>query len=543
MGSSESKELSRATSGAMLGIILSRLSGIVRQQVVLAVFGAGAVMDAFVIPFRYANMLRDLLAEGALSSAFTKVLVDARSQGIDAERRLISIVFAFFGGITLLLSLFGVIWAPELMTFTTDRSFHEASGIDLAAGLFRVLIFYMPLTMLSAATMAILSTRRKTFNATMASSFFNVGMILGALALSPLFSRIGIDPLYGLAVGVVAGGIMQFLYQAVPVAKLGLLCIPKMAFRDIWTFRPLIEVMYLMGPRAMAQGAVIINLFINTLLATQQVGTSTYISSAQLIILVPIGLFGVATGFSSLPMLTEALAAGDRPRFVGLLRQGLHSAQWLSFLSVLAFAICSLPFCIVLFEHGRFTRFDSIEIAAAICAYAAGIVFTTGSKVLQQGFFAMGDTRRIVVNSTLYMIINGSLSYLFSRIDPGPVSFGIAASTAAACDFGLNLFFLERMSRKRGFSMVAEMNRSDYSTGAMSRIGLATCLAAALGVFWAWSTPRVAAILGHNIGFLSAIAWLSVEGIVLGAVAYGLTHAWGPASMKRLMRRNPIVDQ
>lgn len=521
----------------MLGIVLSRLSGIVRQQVVLAAFGAGAVMDAFVIPFRYANVLRDLLAEGALSSAFTKVLVDARAQGIEAERRLISVVFAFFGGVTLLLSVAGVIWAPELMSITTNRNFHEASGIELAAGLFRILIFYMPLTMLSAATMAILSTRRQTFNATMASSFFNVGMILGALVLSPLFTWFGIDPLYGLAVGVVIGGVMQFLVQAIPVAKLGLLCMPRMVLNDIWTFRPLLDVLYLMGPRALAQGAVIINLFINTLLATQQVGTSTYITSAQLIILVPIGLFGVATGFSSLPILTEALAVGDRPRFVGLLRQGLHSAQWLAFLSVLAFAMCSLPFCIVLFEHGRFERADSVAIAMAICAYAAGIVFTTGSKVLQQGFFALGDTRRIVINSTLYMIVNGSLSYLFSRIDPGPVSFGAAASIAAAFDFLLNLLFLERMCRKRGFSMTAEMSRGGYSTGAMSTIGLATCLTAVLGIFWVEATPRLAALLGHKITFLSAVGWLTVEGIVFGAIGLGMTMMNGPEAIRAMMKR------
>jgi putative peptidoglycan lipid II flippase len=391
--------------------------------------------------------------------------------------------------------------------------------------------------MLSGVMMAMLATYRKTFTATLASGFFNVGIIAGALVLSPMLSRSGIDPLYGMGIGVLLGGILQLGCQAVPLARMGLLAMPQMKIRDIWTFKPIREILYLITPRAMAQGAVIINLFVNTLLATEAAGTATYISSAQLVILVPIGLFGVASSFSSLPMLTEAMVRSDHRSFARLLRQGLQSAQWLALWSVIAFSLLAMPFCVVLFEHGRFGRLDSIAIASAICAYAIGIFATTGSKILQQGYFAFGDTRRIVINSVLYLAVNASLTWSLTRWNKGPVPFGIAGSIAATTDFCLNFYFLHRMCCHRGFSLKQQLAEAGYSIRKISALFAVAIAFGLLGIYWSGWIANIGSRFGISMGFIPSLAFLVSVGAVLGALFVWITKVSGPPSLQSAVNR------
>lgn len=535
---SSSKELSGATFGAMAGVVLSRFSGIIRQQILSFVFGAGLATDAFNIAARYPNSLRDLLADGALSSAFTKSLVEAKMQGRNAELRLIAVVTAFFGIITLALAILGCVFAEPFMRATTSEAFISRGGLPLATNLFRILAFYLPIAMFSASAMAILGVYRQTFKATFASAFFNVGNIAGALILAPIFAWLGQNPIYGLATGAIAGGFFQFLYSARPLSTLGLLVAPRISWSDIFSFRPLRDVLFMMGPRALSQGAMVIALFINTLLASQGNGTITYISNAQTIILVPVGLFGVASGFSSLPVLTEAATEPGGKRFANLLGQSISGAMWLSFFSLVAFSLLATPFCSVLFAHGKFTHADAIATATAVCAYGIGIVFNSASKVVQQGFFALGQTRQVVINSLVYLSVNATLSWYFSQFDDGPVPFGLSNSIAAACDFSLNVFFLRKLCHKRNIDLFLHSAKTGFS---VPRILLLSTLAfpiAIAGIIWSTHITNYAMLIFPNQKLIVInLALLTIGGSLFVMMFFAATKLFGPAAILEFQNR------
>ena len=534
-----SKELSGATFGAMAGVVLSRLSGVIRQQILSFVFGAGMATDAFNIAARYPNGLRDLLADGALSSALTKSLVDAKASGRDAERKLIAVVTGFFAIITLVLALIGFAYAEPFMRLTTSQAFQNRPGsLKLATNLFRMMVFYLPIVMFTASSMAILGVYRQTFRATFASSFFNIGNIVGAIALAPLFYWLGQDPIYGLASGAILGGLFQFLFSARPLKKIDLLVMPKVGWNDVVGYKPLREVLSIMAPRAISQGAMIIALFVNTLLASGGNGTITYISSAQTIILVPVGLFGVASGFSSLPVLTSAANESGGQRFSILLGQSVASAMWLAFFSVISFALLAGPFCATLFAHGRFTQHDAAATAAAVCAYSIGVVFNSSSKVLQQGFFALGKTQQVVINSLIYLAVNATLSFLLSQLSNGPVPFGISNSIAAFTDFSLNFYFLHRICNSRNINFFEHAAATGFS---LKRIAMITALTfpialAGIAISWRW---EIFATAFHAIPpFFLHLSGLAIGGFLLLILFAFLTHKYGPPSLYDFQKRN-----
>ena len=170
--------------------------------------------------------------------------------------------------------------------------------------------------MLNAVAMAILGVLGQTFRAMNGSIFLSVGMIAGSLILAPLFHVMHFAPVYGLALGSLIGVMIQMIYQFKPLIKLKLIPSPNFNIKTWLKYKPLHEVLVLMLPRALGQGALTIALLINTMFAIQiGQGALTYIVTAMTIIQVPIGLFGVATGFAAQPVLTRAVQEKNELKF------------------------------------------------------------------------------------------------------------------------------------------------------------------------------------------------------------------------------------
>jgi putative peptidoglycan lipid II flippase len=267
---------------------------------------------------------------------------------------------------------------------------------------------------------------------------------------APLAHKFGFEPVLGLAVGTLLGGFLQFSYQAVPLYSLGFFRSIRFSLHD--GSSPIKEMMFLMFPRMIGQGAFSIALFINTHYATAAgVGAISYITNAQNIILVPVGLFGVAGGFASLPLLTESCHKKDSESFWRLLGASCLSNAWMSALSVVGLAILAVPLCQVLLQHGKVTQADTLMNALAVVAYSGSILFNSMNKILTQGFYALGDTKQILVNSVCYLIVNAVLS---SWLAPkyGVLGLGISNCTAAAADLFLNLWFLPHRAKSFGLA-------------------------------------------------------------------------------------------
>ncbi|MBM3381741.1 MAG: murein biosynthesis integral membrane protein MurJ [Betaproteobacteria bacterium] len=539
--SSERTNLAKRSAYASLGVLLSRFSGVFRSQVVNAVFGASTRLDAFNVALRFPSVLRDLFAEGALSSAFTKELVEAQGRGHNTVRSLVAVVSGFFLCVTLLISLLGAVFAQPIVAAVTSESFHARGGFVLAVDCFRILVFYLPIAMLSALAMSLLGNRGQTFRATIASAFFNVGTIAGALSGGTLAQVFALDPVLGLAYGTLAGGLLQFFYQLTPLVRDGLFPWPCFSPKEWWARPELRSMLLMMAPRAVSQGALSLALFVNTHFATAAgEGAITYITNAQVIILVPVGLFGVAASFASLPMLAQAVQERDSKRLGVLLSDSLAGAVWLSWLSLLAFATLAVPFCVGLLEHGKVTALDSVQNAVAVCAYAIGMVFNSGSKVLMQGFFALNDVRRSVINAFIYLSLNATLSALLApRL--GIIGLGLSNSISAAIDFVFNWYFLNRVASHRDLALDALHG----SAGRRLRtqllcLGTSAFVIGIVGVFLAKNAWLPEAQLWGILGtgrFTHALLWLVVLGGIWGTVAAVLLWFWGPENLRRFLKR------
>lgn len=527
----ESRALSRSSFAALLGVLLSRFSGLLRSQVVTAIFGASPALSAFYLANRFPSALRDLFAEGALSAAFTKTYVEVRSKSEAEAKQVVALVTVVFGVVTLLIAFLCVAFAREFVTMLSDKSYSASGeGFELATVMFRFLGFYLPIAMLSSIAMMMLTVIRQTFRATVASAFFNVGTILGAVAIAPLLNYLGFEPIMGLVVGTLAGGVFQFLYQVWPLFKRGLFPNPLIVLTSKINFQPIFDILKLMGPRVLSQGANIIALFINTNFATMISAVAlVYITNAQTIILVPVGLFGVAAGIASAPVLSQAVVDGDTHKFSRLLSESLNSAQWLALVTIIGFALFIYPVSSVLFEHGRYTRADVFETALAIHAYGAAIFFNASTKVLQPAFFALGDTRQVMVNSVVYLAINATLSFLLAP-RYGIVGLGVSNSIAAASDFCLSYFFLKRLAKRKQFLNDGQLYKAEQKS-LLPRV-MISALAALLSIFFgivltkhAWRSAT-SMLTWWQLGFIALAG-----GLVYLFVCFLLTRRFGPASL------------
>lgn len=531
--SQDSKQLTRSSFAAIAGVLLSRASGVIRTSVVNASFGAGLALDSFNAAFRFPNGLRDLFADGALSAAFIKVLVDAREKGVEEERKLISIVIGFFLSVTSLIAILCALYSYEFMNLIDMH----AGSLFLASNLFKILAFYLPITMLNAVAMASLGVLGQTFRATNGSIFLSVGMIAGSLILAPIFHYLHFNSIFGLALGAMLGALLQLIYQFIPLIKFKLITFPNFHIKDWISYKPLRQVLILMAPRALGQGALTIALLINTMFAIQVgEGVLTYIVTAVMIIQVPIGLFGVATGFAALPILTKTINAGHYSKFSKLLVESLETALWLALLTTLAFSLFIVPFYQLLFQHGKITFYDTIHNSIAVCAYSIGIIFSAGSKVLLNAFYTMNSTKQIVYNSLVYLATSAFLSsFLAPKI--GLLGLGLSYGISTCLDFFMNLYFLKRTYKKQQYGLSPYEVGGKYFSHRIILFSLLGFTCGLLGVafilkFW----NQFPHYFHTELTWITSFIILGGGGILYGIVCFILLFFFGSDNLKRITR-------
>jgi putative peptidoglycan lipid II flippase len=529
----ERKRLARNSYKAIAGTMLSRTSGVIRTLVINASFGANIALDAFNSAFRFPNGLRDLLADGALSAAFVKVMVDRNAEGIDATRKFISIVTGFFLVITLLLAFAGFVFAKPFMQLISGKQFAVRDSLSIATILFQILVFYLPITMLNAIAMGILAVKDASFRAMNGSIFLSAGMIAGVFFLGPLFSYLGQAAIIGVAVGALLGAILQLIYQAYPLKKWGLLVPPNLNITQWLHFKPLSEVLRLMGPRALGQGALVVALIVNTFYAIKiGIGAITYVTTTVMIIQVPIGLFGVATGFATLPLISNAVREKKFTLFNELLTDSLKSASWLSLFTLLGFALLIVPIYNLIFQHGRIHFADTIQNCIAICAYGIGIFFAANSKILLNALYALNATRQIIINAFVYLGVNVLLTVWLTPYF-GLIGLGISFATACAADCWLNFYVVQRKLQK---------NITGYQfknlTARLAGLSILAYLIGILGVlltlyFWQDFKSYFAMPLTYLISSLI----LAIGGFILLIIFYFLTLQFGPSEIKNVLEK------
>jgi putative peptidoglycan lipid II flippase len=397
--------LLKAASTVSLLTLASRVTGLVREQLVAATFGASAATDAFNVAFRIPNLLRRLFAEGAFSQAFVPILAASRERdGDEATHRLIDAVATVLFWALLATCVIGVVAAPILVWLL-------ASGLerfDSAVVMTRVMFPYIGFMSLVALAAGILNTWKRFAVPAATPVLLNLAVIAAAWLGVPWFRSIGVQPIYALAVGVIAGGVLQLAIQVPALARqaqLPRIGLAPSALRAAWRHPGVHRVLRQMAPALLGVSVAQLSLLINTQIASH-VGTGavSWLTYADRLMEFPTALLGVALGVVLLPQLAAAQARGDGQHYAGLLDWGLRLVLLLALPCAVALLIFARPLVAVLYHYGAFSNHDVAQTVTALMGYGVGLMGLIGVKILAPGFYARQDIRTPVKIAIVVLI-------------------------------------------------------------------------------------------------------------------------------------------
>ncbi len=483
----------------------SRVLGLVREQVFAAMFGAGKCLDAFLAAFQIPNLLRDLFAEGALSTAFTTTFAKTlEKEGPAPAWRLASLLFTalilVMGGICLI----GIALSP-LLVQVTNFGFHSVEGkFELTVQLTRILFPFILLVSLAAVVMGILNAKHIFGLPASASTVFNLVSVVSGVLLAFAF-----DPqsnwrhphfteraLYGVSLGVLLGGMAQLGMQLPSLRRLGYRFEWRAAFDD----PRLRQVWALAWPSMVAGAAVQVNVLVNGMFASEINGARSWLNCAFRLMQFPIGVFGVAIATVTLPAVARLHAHKDMDTIGRTVEESLRLAFFLTIPSTVGLVVLGPQLIGLIYQHGAFTAGDTAATAAALRAFAIGLAGYAGIKVLAPCFYAM-DRPRVPLNVSLLGIgVNLTMNLaLVKAYGMGHVGLATTTGTVALLNFLQLAVYLRR----------------DVQYGSVGRWAVYLLALAASGAVCGAAAWAVVAWAGPVVGLVRQTA------VVLAAVAAG----------------------
>lgn len=383
---------------------ISRVLGLVREQAMAAVFGASGLTDAFLVAYRVPNLLRDLFAEGAFSSAFVPVFTEVLQVGEKEARRLMWSLFIILSCITGTISLLIIWFAPEVVHLFTDSAFSaDVEKFEITVVLVRIMAPFLIVISLAALFMGALNALKVFFLPALAPAFFNVIMIASIIILPSIFKDRGLNPIYGLGVGVIVGGVVQMLVQ-IPL-------IFKNKFGPLGPIKIISEhtkkIVNRVGIGTIGIGANQLNLLVTTILATGSgVGAVSWLTYAFRLFQFPVGILSVSIAGSNLVHFSDAWKQGDKVRAREILKAS-YTLSW--FLIIPAFALLyalSTESMHLVFERGAFHSTDTAMAAMALRCYLYGLPFYGIYKIFAPTFFSIDMPKIPIILSVVTVTIN-----------------------------------------------------------------------------------------------------------------------------------------
>ncbi len=402
--------LFKAASTISVLTLASRVTGLLREFLMAAAFGASAMTDAFNVAFRIPNLFRRLFAEGAFSQAFVPALAHSKERdGDEATRRLIDSVATILAWTLLLTCVLGVIAAPLLVYALASGFQKDPRAFDVAVTLTRFMFPYIGFMSLVALAAGVLNTWKKFAVPAATPVLLNLCMILAAWLLAPWLGKQGIEPIYAMAVGVMAGGVLQLGVQIPALARLGLFPRVGLAWssiRDAWNDPGMRGVLRTMAPALLGVGVAQISLLINTQIASWlPQGSVSWLSYADRLMEFPTAMLGVALGAVLMPQLASAKASDDGERYSGMLDWGLRLVVLLAVPSAVALLVFATPLVTTLYHYGAFSDNDVRQVSLALAGYGIGLLGLVAIKVLAPGFYASRDMRTPVRIAIVVLVL------------------------------------------------------------------------------------------------------------------------------------------
>ncbi|HSY08962.1 MAG TPA: murein biosynthesis integral membrane protein MurJ [Steroidobacteraceae bacterium] len=491
-----------------LAVMCSRILGLIREQIFAALFGGGRAMDAFTVAFRTPNLLRDLFAEGALSTAFiTTFSKTIATEGDGAAWRLANKVATMTAVVLSSLCLIGILIAPLLVALFAPG--FDADKAHLTVVLARIMYPFILLVSLAALVMGMLNAKHVFAVPAMASSFFNLGSIAGGVLIGRwLDPHFGPGALVGLAIGTLIGGALQLAVQLPSLAKLGYVFQADFHWRDAGVTK----ILRLMGPAVIAASSVQLNVLINSMFAsTLGDGPIFWLAIAFRLMQLPLGIFGVALATVTLPVLSRLVAAGDSVRFRSELARGLRLAFLLTIPATIGLIILAEPIISVLYQHGKFNAYQTVQAAGALRFYAIGLTAYSAMKVLVPAFYALDRRKTPMIVSFIAVGMNLAFNWLFTfRLGWGHRGLALSTGCVALTNFLLLYALMRRHVRYLHTGLLATMLAKVLLAGVA--LG-AVCFAGEHWLLAQWATQATGAKAA------SLLATIGVAGGVFFAVA------------------------
>src|SRR2546428_12897799 len=448
MAAAEDRRVStRATGVVGAAILCSRVLGLIREMVFAGLFGAGKNLDAFLMAFRLPNLLRDLFAEGALSTAFIttfskKIAIEGDQSAWRLANKVATLTAVFMSAVTLL----GIVFAPQLVELLTWGAW-SPDKTALTILLTRIMWPFMLLVSLAALVMGMLNAKHVFGPPAMASSYFNLGSIIAGVAIGYwLDPHFGARSLVGLAIGTLIGGAWQLIGQFPWLHDVGSRYRADFHWRD----EGVRAVLTLMGPAVIAASAVQVNVLINSgFAASLGNGPVSWLNIAFRLMQLPLGIFGVAIGTVTLPLVSKSAALGNTAEFRAILARGMRLAFLLTIPSAIGLAMLASPIISVIYQHGHFDAEATQQTARALRFYAIGLVSYAALKVLTPAFYAIGKRNTPMVVSFLAIGANLFLNWLFTfRLGWGHRGLAFSTSLVATMNFLLLYALMRRHTRR-----------------------------------------------------------------------------------------------
>jgi len=448
--SSHSSGIAKSASTVSIAVMCSRVLGLVREQIFAGLFGAGYAYDSFIVAFRIPNLLRDLFGEGALSAAFVTVFTDYDTNRSKEETwQLASNILVFFAILLSLITLAGIFLAGPVVNLLAPDFAAVAGKFELTRKLTMIMLPFLVFISLSAVVMGILNTKGRFFVPAIASSFFNLGSIVGGVSLALLLPRLTDQPaIVGMAIGTLIGGFLQLLIQLPTLKKTGFIFKPRLNLKD----PGLLRILRLMIPATIGLSATQINIFVNTNFAAScQEGSVSWLNYAFRLVQLPIGVFGVAFSIAAMPLLARHAARKDMAGMRETLVTSLTMIFCLTIPATAGLIILAEPIIRLIFERGAFTPADTLATAQALSLYAVGLFAYSTNKIMVPTFYALDNTRIPVIASFLAVAVN--ICIISLTID---LFQHRAIALSTSCTMFLNFLFLGTMLYRKmhGYSIL-----------------------------------------------------------------------------------------
>ncbi len=434
---SEKVKVARAAGIVGAATLASRIMGYIRDMVMSWAFGTGMAADAFYVAYRIPNLLRELLAEGSMSAAFIPVFTETLTKGSKEEARsLANAVFARLLLILISITGLGILFAPFIVKAIAWGFRDAPDKFLLTVTLTRVMFPYLFFIGLAALAMGMLNSLRSFFAPALSPVMYNVMTIVSILVIAPLFDA----PIIGVGIGVVIGGLSQFLIQAPGLKRHGMMPRPQFAP----SHPGVMKIARLAAPVFISSSVTQINIFISTILASfLATGSIAYLYYGMRFIHFPLGIFGVALATAVLPTMSMQAARKETSEFRETLSFGLRLVFFITFPAMAGLIALRVPIVSLMLEHGEFDRISTLGTATAVLYYSIGLWAFAGVRIMAQAFYSLQDTKTPVTIAVLALTVN----ILLSIILMGPLAHGglaLANSLAAMINLGLLTLMLRR---------------------------------------------------------------------------------------------------